>query len=60
VLLCKPLLGIPLPLSLSPVGYFLAASLALGSMPLAVAAVVFGAPHVAIGWSDYRVLAAMS
>ena len=47
-LLYKPLVGIPLPLAVSPVVYFLAASVALRSVPLAIAAVVFGTAHVAV------------
>jgi hypothetical protein len=57
-LLYKRLLGVPLPLAVSPVVYFLAASVALEPSPLAVAAVVFGAAHVAIGSSEYRRLVA--
>jgi len=48
VLLYKPLVGVPLPLAVSPAVYFVAASIPLRSVPLAVAAVVFGAAHVAI------------
>jgi len=54
VLLFKPLLGVPLPLAVSPVAYLLAASVALWSTPLGVAAVVFGAAHVAISLFEYR------
>jgi hypothetical protein len=56
VLLFKPLFGVPLPLAVSPVVYFLAASVALRSVPLAVAAIVFGAAHVALSLFEYRCL----
>ncbi len=52
------LLGVPLPLTVSPVAYFLAASVALAPRPLAVAAVVFGAAHIAISWSEHARLVA--
>jgi hypothetical protein len=54
VLLYKPLFGVPLPLAVSPVVYFLAASVALRSMPLAVGAVVFGSAHIAISAFNYE------
>ncbi len=54
VLLFKPLFGVPLPLAVSPVVYFLAASVALRSVPLAVSAVAFGVAHVAISLFEYR------
>jgi hypothetical protein len=53
VLLFKPLFGVPLPLAVSPVVYFLAASVPLRSLPLAASAVVFGVAHVAISLSEY-------
>ena len=43
--LYRPLLGIPIPLAVSPVVYFAAASTLLDSIPLAVAA-LFGGPHI--------------
>jgi len=56
VLLYKPLFGVPLPMAVSPAVYFLAASAPLRSVPLAVAAVVFGAAHVAVGRFEYESL----
>jgi len=53
VLLYKRLVGAPLPLAVSPVVYFLAASIVLRSMPLAIATVVFGPAHVAISRAEY-------
>jgi hypothetical protein len=56
VQLYRRLLGVPLPLAVSPVVYFLAASLVLRSRLLAIAAVVFGAAHVTVGWAEYECL----
>ena len=54
VLLYKSLLGVPLPLAVSPVVFFIAASVVLESAPLAIASVAFGAAHVAIGLAERR------
>jgi hypothetical protein len=53
-LLYAPLLQVPVPLAVSPVVFFLAASVALQAWPLAIAAVVFGAAHVALAWTEHR------
>jgi hypothetical protein len=44
--LFKPMLGISVPMALSPVLYFLASSIVLGSIWQAVAATILGAGHV--------------
>ena len=60
-LLYMPLFGMPLPLAVSPVVYFLAASAPMRSVPLAVAAVVFGVAHVAISRFEFeRILSRVS
>lgn len=46
--LFKPMLGIPVPMALSPVLYFLASSIVLGSIWQAVAATILGAGHVTV------------
>lgn len=43
-----PLLGIPLPMAISPVLFFLSASVVLHSIYLAVASIVFGIGHLYI------------
>jgi hypothetical protein len=50
-LLFEPLLGIPIPLAISPIVYLLAASALLGSWYLAVATVILGVGHL---WISYR------
>jgi hypothetical protein len=47
-LLYRPMLGLPVPLAISPVSYFLFASLVLGSVYQAIAAVVLGVGHISI------------
>jgi len=48
-MLYRSLLGVPLPLSVSPVVFFLASSFVLRSVPFAIASVVFGVAHVVVG-----------
>jgi hypothetical protein len=45
-LLFEPFLGVPLPLAVAPMVYFLAAAVVLASWPLAVATVVFAVGHL--------------
>lgn len=44
----KPLLGIPLPMAVMPVLYFLAAALLLGSFWLLLAAILLGVGHIQV------------
>lgn len=60
VLLYKPQGGVPVPLAISPVIYFLAASVALGSVPLAVAAVMFGGAHVSLALVEHKRLTSVA
>ncbi len=53
-LLYKPLLGLPVPMAVSPVVFFLAASIPLRSALLAVAAVMFGIGHISLSWFEYH------
>jgi hypothetical protein len=53
-LLFKPMAGIPVPLATSPVLCFLFASLVLGSVYQAAAAVVLGAGHIGISILELR------
>ena len=58
-LLYAPLLGIPLPMALAPVAYFLLASVVLRSPLLALAAVVLGVGHFYVSQGEWeRVTAA--
>ncbi len=50
----QPLLGIPLPMAVMPVVYFLAASILLGSIWLMVAAVLLGIGHITVTWLNSR------
>ena len=60
-LLFKPMLGIPVPLALSPVLYFLVSSIVLGSVWQAIAAATLGIGHVTITLHEYsRVAGAAS
>jgi len=52
VLLYQTLLGIPLPLAVSPVVFLLAASIALHSPALACATAVFGAAHLTLASAE--------
>lgn len=53
-LLFAPLMGIPLPMAVSPVLYFLLASVLLRSAPLAVAAAVLGVGHIYVSWGSWQ------
>lgn len=55
-LLFAPLVGVPVPLAISPIVYLLSSAALLGSWPLALAALVLGASHIPISWRDYRLL----
>jgi hypothetical protein len=46
----RPLLGIPIPMAVMPVIYFLAASVLLGSGWLTLAAAVLGVGHISVTW----------
>jgi hypothetical protein len=46
----RPLLGIPLPMAVMPVVYFLAAALLLGSAWLLLAACILGGGHITVTW----------
>jgi hypothetical protein len=52
--LFKPMLQVPVPMAISPVIYFLFASLVLGSIYQAVAAAVLGVGHISISMHEYR------
>jgi hypothetical protein len=47
-LLFKPMVGLPVPMAISPVIYFLFASLVLGSFYQAIGAAVLGVGHISI------------
>lgn len=53
-LLFRPMLGIPVPMAVSPILYFLLSSVVLGSVYQAVAAAVLGIGHIAITAREYR------
>jgi hypothetical protein len=53
-LLYSPLMGMPLPLAISPVAYFLAASVFLGSLPLLAFALVLGVSHTYVSKREYK------
>ena len=52
--LYMPLLGVPIPMALSPVIYFLAASVVLQAGLLLIAASVLGIGHLALSWREYQ------
>lgn len=52
-LLFMPMLGVPIPMAISPVLYFMLASVVLGSVYQAVAAVVLGVGHITITAREY-------
>lgn len=54
VLFYRSLLGIPLPMAIMPVIYFLAASALLGSVWLLLAAVLLGVGHITVTWLQSR------
>ncbi|MFO8234712.1 MAG: hypothetical protein R6U04_04810 [Bacteroidales bacterium] len=49
--LYAPLAGIPLPMAISPVIYFLFASYPLHSIPLLISTIIFGIGHI---WNTYN------
>lgn len=53
-ILYQPLLGLPVPMAISPVVYFLCAAVALESYLLLLASVIFGAGHITISFHEYR------
>lgn len=53
-LLYRSLLGIPLPMAVMPVIYFLSASVLLGSIWLMLAAVMLGVGHISVAWLHSR------
>ena len=53
-LLFKPMLGLPVPMAISPVIYFLFASLVLGSVFQTIAAAVLGVGHITISIHESR------
>jgi hypothetical protein len=53
-LLFKSFLGMPLPLAVSPLVYYLAASVMFGSWYLALATVILGIGHLFISFQDAR------
>lgn len=55
-LLFAPLMALPVPLAISPVLYFAAASVLLASWPLALATALLGATHIPISYRSYRAL----
>jgi hypothetical protein len=54
LLLYKPMIGLPIPMAISPVIYFLFASLVLGSFYQAIGAAVLGVGHISISTCEYR------
>jgi hypothetical protein len=57
-MLYRSLLGVPLPLSVSPVAFFLASSFVLRSVPLAIASLAFGGAHVVVSRTAHGRLSA--
>jgi hypothetical protein len=53
-LLFKPMMGIPVPMAISPVLYVLLTSVVLGSVYQAIAAVVLGVGHITITAREYH------
>lgn len=51
--LYKPLLGLPIPLAILPLLYFLAAALMFNVWPLYLCAVLFGIDHLSISYKHY-------
>jgi hypothetical protein len=54
VLLYAPLLGVPLPMAISPVVYFTAAAVFLASWPLAVAAGLLAIGHLSVSKNEWQ------
>lgn len=55
-LLFEPLMGVPLPMAVSPIVALAAASVLLASWPLALATMVLGTAHLTISFQDYQSL----
>lgn len=55
-LLHAPLRGLPIPMAVSPVAFFLSASIILHSAPLAIAATILGIGHIYMSWLVYQQL----
>ena len=55
-LLFEPLLGVPLPLAVAPIVWFLAAAVLLGSWPMAISALVLAAGHLVLTQQASRAL----
>jgi hypothetical protein len=53
-LLYAPLRGFPIPMAVSPVVFFLSASIVLHSAPLAIAATILGIGHIYMSWLVYQ------
>ncbi|OKP89011.1 hypothetical protein A3842_04900 [Paenibacillus sp. P3E] len=53
-LLFTPLMGVPVPLALSPVLYFLSASVILHSGYLLIFSIILGAGHIPASLGDYK------
>ena len=53
-LLFAPMLGVPLPMAISPVIYFLAAAVFLRSWPLGIAALLLGVGHVFVSLGEWE------
>jgi hypothetical protein len=54
VLLYAPFFGVPLPMAISPVVYFAAAAIFLGSMPLVIAAGLLATGHLYVSYSEWK------
>ncbi len=54
VLLYAPLFYIPLPMAVSPVAYFFAAAIYLGSWPLALAAALLAVGHLYVSQEEWK------
>lgn len=53
LLLFAPFLGVPLPMAVSPVIYYLAAAVFLGSWPLAAAAALLAVGHLPVSYYNW-------
>lgn len=53
-LLYVPLVGLPIPMVVCPVVFFLSASIVLHSAPLAIAATILGIGHIYMSWLEYQ------
>jgi hypothetical protein len=54
LLLYAPFLGVPLPMAISPIVYFAAAAVFLGSWPLAAATVLLAAGHIPVSYAAWN------